>query len=549
MSDILKNIWPDWIITEKIGTGAFGTVYSAKKEDRGCVYESAIKVIHIPQDDSELRDLRHSGMDYQSICGFYRDIKEGLWNEISVMETLRTAANIVSIDDYKEVPSEDGIGWTMYIRMEKLTSLNQYQDRHVMTVFDIVKLGIDICSALVCCEKENIIHRDIKPDNIFVNKYGDFKLGDFGIARHMEKTQSVFSQKGTYQYMAPEVYYGKPYNQTVDMYSLGIVLYKMLNDGRLPFTPAAPKPLRPDDNERAMAERMQGKELPTPSVLAMFEKADMDMEGTDSDSLSRFVDIILRACCYQPENRYPSASAMAVELKRWMIRNEYKRESLVKNQVESSKLPDSIALKTGFSKQTSKDAGNDAENEEVEESNQDEKTTGYLHDTEDTTNEEFEKITDKLALTKEIQYESDESIESANSNNEIIDWSLLENIPLNEGTQEWLKNYGYKYSSYSSKDETVLLLKGIFKISLRNNQVLSDYMIYQTRAKTFYSIYKEMVIRFEYFGKDSNCNKVFTKNRKYFYIVRNADIYYIVVKNTPVDIHNINDAIIKTDKK
>jgi serine/threonine protein kinase len=204
MNKQLNDIWPEWIITEKIGSGAFGTVYGAKKEDGGHIYESAIKVIHIPQDDAEVRELRHSGMDYQSICGFYKDVKEGLRNEISVMETLRTAANIVSIDDYKEIQSDDGIGWTMYIRMEKLISLSQYQDSHAMTLLDIVKLGRDICSALVCCEKEHIIHRDIKPDNIFVNKYADFKLGDFGIARQMEKTQSVRSQKGTYQYMAPE---------------------------------------------------------------------------------------------------------------------------------------------------------------------------------------------------------------------------------------------------------------------------------------------------------------------------------------------------------
>jgi serine/threonine protein kinase len=209
MSNILNDIWSDWTIVEKIGSGAFGTVYSAKKEDGGHFYEAAIKVIHIPQDKSEIRDLQYQGRDYQSICGLYKELKENLRNEISVMETLRTANNIVSIDDYMEVPSEDGIGWTMYIRMEKLTSLIEFKNGKKMTLDDIVKLGRDMCNALVCCEKEKIIHRDIKPANVFVNKYGDYKLGDFGISRQQsEKTQSVRSQKGTYQYMAPEVYHG-----------------------------------------------------------------------------------------------------------------------------------------------------------------------------------------------------------------------------------------------------------------------------------------------------------------------------------------------------
>jgi molecular chaperone DnaK (HSP70) len=324
MLDVLGNNWLGWTITEKIGSGAFGTVYSAKKEDDGCIYESAIKVIHIPQDESEVRELKNSGMDYQSICGFYQNVKKNLRNEIIVMEALRTAGNIVSIDDYKEVPSEDGIGWTMYIRMEKLTSLSRYQETHLMQLDEIVNLGLDMCKALSCCEMKNIIHRDIKPDNVFVNEFGNFKLGDFGIARQLEKTQSVQSQKGTYQYMAPEVYRGESYNQTVDIYSLGIMLYRMLNDGRFPFAPASPQPLRPDDNERALSERMQGKKLPIPSVLKKFEKKAVNLHDTDMTDLSRFIDVVLKACSFQSTERYQNASEMGKDLQSCLIGKGYK---------------------------------------------------------------------------------------------------------------------------------------------------------------------------------------------------------------------------------
>jgi serine/threonine protein kinase len=395
MIEEIKAIWPGWTITEKIGSGAFGTVYSAKKEDDGRIYESAIKVIHIPQDESEVKELRHSGMDYQSICGFYQDVKKDLRNEISAMETLRTANNIVSIDDYQEVPSEDGIGWTMYIRMEKLTSLNDYMDSHEMTLNDIVKLGRDMCGALACCEKEGIIHRDVKPDNIFLNKYDDFKLGDFGIARQLEKTQSVRSQKGTYQYMAPEVYRGESYNETVDIYSLGIMLYRMLNGGRFPFAPPAPQPLRPDDNERALAERMQGKELPVPSVLAIYKKADMDMDGMYKEDISRLVDIILKACSYRSKDRYQSASEMASELKKWVIMNEYERESQSKVQMEPSGSPVSTTTENGLGRQTPNDAGNGAGGEEAEASKQDEGTIGYLDIPRDKPSNEPEKNGDE----------------------------------------------------------------------------------------------------------------------------------------------------------
>ncbi|MCR4655916.1 MAG: protein kinase [Lachnospiraceae bacterium] len=93
----------------------------------------------------------------------------------------------------------------------------------------VLKLGVDICSALEICAMKKVIHRDIKPENIFINEFGDYKLGDFGVARKLENVAGALSQKGTYNYMAPEVEKGTSYNETVDLYSLGLVLYRFLN--------------------------------------------------------------------------------------------------------------------------------------------------------------------------------------------------------------------------------------------------------------------------------------------------------------------------------
>lgn len=131
-----------------------------------------------------------------------------------------------------------------------------------MDEIDILKLGIDICRALEICQEKNIIHRDIKPENIFVNDRGDFKLGDFGIARTIEKTISNLSKKGTYAYMAPEVYRGMKYGSSVDIYSLGMVLYRYLNQNRMPFLPFGT--IRYQDRENALERRMQGEIIPPP---------------------------------------------------------------------------------------------------------------------------------------------------------------------------------------------------------------------------------------------------------------------------------------------
>lgn len=83
--------------------------------------------------------------------------------------------------------------------------------------------------------RNTILYTGIKPSNIFVSDNGDFKLGDFVVARTLEKTSSGLSKKGTYTYMAPEVFRGESYGASVDTYSLGIVMYKLLNNNLEPL--------------------------------------------------------------------------------------------------------------------------------------------------------------------------------------------------------------------------------------------------------------------------------------------------------------------------
>ncbi|MCR4594751.1 MAG: serine/threonine protein kinase, partial [Clostridiales bacterium] len=224
---VKEPIFGNWYVDEKIGSGSFGMVYRLKREDFGKTYYSALKVIRIPLDESELRSIRSEFETDESLSDYYSQFVQDFAKEIELMAELKGNSNIVSFEDHQFIRNEDGIGWTILIRMELLTPFADYQRENEIDNQAVVKLGIDICSALELCEMRKIIHRDIKPDNIFLSDKGDFKLGDFGIARELEKTTGGLSKKGTYSYMAPEVYTGKPYNNTVDIYSLGIVMYKL----------------------------------------------------------------------------------------------------------------------------------------------------------------------------------------------------------------------------------------------------------------------------------------------------------------------------------
>ena len=281
------SAWPEWKITEKICEGSFGKVYKAQRTERGKSFYSAIKIINIPGSQSELNSVRSETGDDQSARQYFQNLVEECIQEISTMEYFRGNSYIVSVEDFKVMEYLDAIGWEISIRMEYLTSFMDYCAEKQLTEKEVIKLGMDLSKALEYCRKLKIIHRDIKPENIFVSRFGDFKLGDFGIARELERTMSGFSKKGTYSYMAPEMYKGKKYDSRVDIYSLGIVLYRLMNHNRLPFMSLEKQFITYRDKENALNKRVAGEQMSIPV-----------------DAGEQFARIILKACAYDPAQRY-----------------------------------------------------------------------------------------------------------------------------------------------------------------------------------------------------------------------------------------------------
>lgn len=292
----IHEVWPGWKIQSLIGSGGFGKVYKAKKDLLGEETYSAIKVIQIPNDPAEVSDMQASGMDEKSIREYYKASVVQLTNEIKLMERMKSASHVVAIEDYEVMESPENLGWSIYIRMELLTNLNTYIQEKGMSVQDVVKMGIDVLTGLEFCHQQNLIHRDIKPANIFVSSFGEYKIGDFGISREIERTSVTLSQKGTKTYMAPEIVRMEPYDHLVDIYALGLTLYEIANNGRMPFLPPFPEPYFPMDREKAILKRLSGQKFP-------------DIEGA-----GRLNDVVRKACAYDPKERYQSAAEMKADL-------------------------------------------------------------------------------------------------------------------------------------------------------------------------------------------------------------------------------------------
>ena len=284
----------EWRLGRFIGAGSYGKVFEIERRDFDMVFTGALKAITIPADKSEYEQVLEAGMDREGASTYFRDYVQELNREIALMSRLKGHSNIVSYEDHQIIPHEDGIGWDILIRMELLRPINDaLRQNKSFTRAEVIRLGTDLCRALEVCGQYNIIHRDIKPANIFISDTGDYKLGDFGVARIASASTGASTRAGTVNYMAPEVFCGEKYTANVDIYSLGLVMYQLLNANRMPFYPPYPQPITFSAAEQARARRLAGEALPLPSGA--------------QDALGQ---LVCKACAPDPAQRFAGPLAL-----------------------------------------------------------------------------------------------------------------------------------------------------------------------------------------------------------------------------------------------
>ena len=166
--------------------------------------------------------------------------KKQIYNEASIMKKL-FHPNVIL---FKEVIIDKKLDY-FYIIMEYADDgdlskkIKQQKNKKTSEKYfpeeTIVKYFYQICQGINYIHSKNVIHRDIKSQNIFLNKNGSIKIGDFGIAKALSKTNSnAMTVIGTPYYFSPEIINGEPYNYKTDIWSLGVVLYELCTL-KLPF--------------------------------------------------------------------------------------------------------------------------------------------------------------------------------------------------------------------------------------------------------------------------------------------------------------------------
>ena len=289
------GIFGGWQLDDvPIAPGSNGTVvYRMKRGTTDWTEYCAVKAIPLAE---EYGSLESRSPEEQAAYGrelFERTQKAR--SEIITMEGLRGNTHIVDYLDYafQDWTDEWCFGRDLYIRMELLNSLrSDIRRNRVFTEPEIIQIGCDICRALILCHRKGIIHRDIKPDNIFYNKDGNYKLGDFGISKSLPDIANGYAGTGigTFAYMPPEQLKGK-YTKLVDIYSLGLVLYELSNGNRLPFATGTYA------NDQDVLQRLSSQSLPAPQNAGIALR-----------------QVILKACATDPHARYASAEEFLTAL-------------------------------------------------------------------------------------------------------------------------------------------------------------------------------------------------------------------------------------------
>jgi tRNA A-37 threonylcarbamoyl transferase component Bud32 len=252
----------------KLGSGGMSTVYLARDEtlDRPV----AVKVMHreMSEQEDQLQRFRQEARAVAKL----------------------THPNVVSVID----AGEDGGHPYIVFEYVKGETLKQRIARvGALDTQEAIAYAIEVARGLSVAHARNMVHRDIKPQNVLIDEEGRAKLTDFGISRQLEEAGVTATGRvlGTTDYVAPEQAMGKGVDQRSDIYSLGVVLYEMLI-GQVPFHA---------DSQVGVAMKHVNEELP-------------DVQRRRPDASAAVALVVERATAKNPAERYQSIAEMIDDL-------------------------------------------------------------------------------------------------------------------------------------------------------------------------------------------------------------------------------------------
>ncbi len=201
--------------------------------------------------------------------------------------------NIVNVYDVGE---DGGMYYIVMELIEGITLKSYIQKKGSLSFKETVSIAIQIANGMECAHNNQIVHRDIKPQNIMISREGKVKVTDFGIARAADANTISGNAMGSVHYISPEQAGGKYVDEKSDIYSLGITMFEMLT-GKVPF-----------DGETTVSIALMHIQNNVPSVKEYLDNVPISLEK-----------IILKCTRRNVNNRYPKTALLIADLKRSLV--------------------------------------------------------------------------------------------------------------------------------------------------------------------------------------------------------------------------------------
>ena len=248
-----------------------------------------VKIISVPASQVQLEALLLTGAysTQDAALAYFKDMANDVTDEVEVLKKLSKFEGFLPYENYQIVPMEDGaVGFDVYLLSPYKRTLERFLKSKPVTHLNAVNMGLDLCASMAMCRRAGYLYVDLKPSNIFVNDKNEFCIGDLGFVRLDALKYASLPERYRSAYTAPEIQDAmSSLNSTVDIYAIGMILYGIYNDGKLP-------------KENELSEL-------APPIYADYEMSQ----------------IILKACDPNPEQRWQDPLQLGQELVAYMQRN------------------------------------------------------------------------------------------------------------------------------------------------------------------------------------------------------------------------------------
>lgn len=295
----IRKILPDWALSYVLEESEGKKLYAAEKQSGNKVSYASVEVLSIPKNAEKLRKKFPSDEDYKKeVASLVEKKKE----ELRFLRSLSGKTGLIDLKESYDVCTGDGEGYFIIARYGYVEPLLSYIKTNGLTVGGAIKLGIDICKGLESLKKLGYIHGDVSVENIYADSKGRFRLGGIDVDLINGKKYKKAKKYESMRFAPKESCSEKTRNSRCDTYSLGLTLYYLLNDQRLPFE---------EENgiETAVKMRLSGSEIPAPAFKA-----------------GKLNDIVMKSCSPVRDERYKSPRSMREDLE--------KAYEELKNQIE-----------------------------------------------------------------------------------------------------------------------------------------------------------------------------------------------------------------------